>query len=156
MSTHHVTVTETHLETGGILSMNRAPLHPRARRPLGKPSSPSTNNRRGWSTCFILCSGYKSCVCRQQRRPDGKRIMRFINGGLKSRLHGVKGACKQLNVGKSKVVFGQGDRGQVGMVKHANTTAQRGGKHLPLIVFELFCYCLSVFAYLDYIPVKAG
>lgn len=32
----------------------------------------------------------------------------FINGGLEPQLHGVKGACKQLNVGNSKVVFSTG------------------------------------------------
>lgn len=64
-------------------------------------------------TCFMLCSEYKSCVCRQLRWPDCTRIIRFINGGLKSRLHGSKRACKQLNVGNSKVVFQQGDGGRM-------------------------------------------
>lgn len=80
---------------------------------------------RGLSRRFsILCSGYKSCVCRQLRGPDGMRIIWFINGGLEPRLHGVKGACKQLNVGYSKVVFDTGtkDKSVWTLVKQANNT----------------------------------
>lgn len=80
---------------------------------------------RGLSQSFsILCSGYKSCVCRQLRRPDGMRIICFINGGLEPRLHGVKGACKQLNVGNSKVVFDTGTKDKLvwTLVKQANNT----------------------------------
>lgn len=80
---------------------------------------------RGLSRMFsVLCSGYKSCVCRQLRGPDGMRIIWFINGGLEPRLHGVKGACKQLNVGNSKVVFNTGTKDKLvwTLVKQANNT----------------------------------
>lgn len=80
---------------------------------------------RGLSRRFsILCSGYKSCVCRQLHRPDGMRIIWFINGGLEPRLHSVKGACKQLNVGNSKVVFDTGTKDKLvwTLVKQVNNT----------------------------------
>lgn len=119
-SFRRVAVTETCLETGGILTARTDPrcIHVHTD-PFGKTPSLmpyfKRDNRRVLHTCFILCSGYKSCVCRLLHWPDGTRIIRFINGGLKSRLHSVKGACKQLNAGNSKVVFRQGDEGQVGM-----------------------------------------
>lgn len=75
-------------------------------------SNATTGEHRTRVSSFVLGI---NLVCRQLHWSDGTRIIRFINGGLKSQLHGVKGACKQLNVSNSKVVFWQGDEGWVGM-----------------------------------------
>lgn len=145
----------------GFSKCARPLLHPRAHQPFPQTASIDAIFQMQWQRTIaqVFHPGYKSCVCRQLRGPDGMRIIWFINGGLEPRLHGVKGACKQLNVGNSKVVFDTGTKDRTSWYERwlnkLITQPIRWCKHLALIVFGLFCYCLSVFAYLNYIPVNA-